>query len=37
MNDIYEMFWSLWEEGNVDKLNQFNKELEDKIRQVYQM
>ena len=37
MNDIYETFWSLWEEGNVDKLNQFNKELEDKIRQVYQM
>ncbi|MDA3730189.1 GTP pyrophosphokinase family protein [Niameybacter massiliensis] len=36
MNEIYEMFWGLWEEGNVDKLNKFNKELEEKIRQVYQ-
>lgn len=37
MNEIYEMFWELWEEGNVDKLNKFNKELEEMIRQAYQV
>ncbi|MEG0580181.1 MAG: GTP pyrophosphokinase family protein, partial [Niameybacter sp.] len=37
MNETYERFWSLWEEGNVDKLNKFNKELEERIRQIYQI
>lgn len=37
MNEIYEMFWGLWEEGNVDKLNKFNKELEEMIRQAYEV
>lgn len=37
MNDIYETFWTLWEESNVDKLQAFNKKLETAIRQSYQV
>ncbi|MGL5677992.1 MAG: GTP pyrophosphokinase [Cellulosilyticaceae bacterium] len=37
MTHIYEMFWELWEESNVDKLRAFNKELEESIKQSYQI
>ena len=36
MNQIYETFWELWEESNVDKLRTFNKELEESIKKSYQ-
>ncbi|MGL4362556.1 MAG: GTP pyrophosphokinase [Cellulosilyticaceae bacterium] len=35
MNKIYEKFWQLWEESNVDKLRMLNKELEEKIKKSY--
>lgn len=34
MNDLYETFWRLWEEGDVDALQDFSREL-DTIAQVY--
>lgn len=37
MNEIYETFWALWEESNIDKLQEFNKKLETTIRQSYQI
>lgn len=37
MNETYEMFWRLWEENNLEKLRMFNIQLEDKIRQNYQV
>lgn len=37
MNEVYETFWELWEESNVEKLRCFNKELEERIKQSYQI
>lgn len=37
MNEIYETFWALWEESNVDKLQAFNKKLEAAIRKSYEI
>ncbi len=37
MNETYETFWALWEENNMDKLRAFNKELEESIKQSYQV
>lgn len=34
MNDLYETFWRLWEEGDVDALQDFSREL-DTIAQAY--
>lgn len=36
MNKTYEIFWKLWEENSVDKLREFNTELEAAISQKYQ-
>ncbi|MGL4738041.1 MAG: GTP pyrophosphokinase [Cellulosilyticaceae bacterium] len=37
MNDIYETFWSLWEEGNVEKLRKFNETLANEIKKAYEI
>ena len=37
MTEVYETFWALWEESNVDKLRAFNKTLEEGIKKSYQV
>ncbi len=33
MKDVYEEFWGLWEDSEVDELKEFNDKLEDEIKQ----
>lgn len=35
MNDTYELFWRLWEENSIEKLREFNEELEAAIKKNY--
>lgn len=37
MNEVYETFWALWEEGHVEKLRKFNEQLANEIKKAYEI